>query len=351
LRRTDSVIDHLRTALAQSGFAHTQAEMRLLEDRGLAYWRIRLCGHGVLARIPKKSQMGLSAADNLAYQAACYARMAVSGHCPRLIDVVPPSESLPEGALIIEEISGRLPRLPADLSALVLAFARIHGLPVPAPSERPPLWGDADPFAELAKEIREQAAFITRAEIGADSLLLLQQDLRRLEKDVNRTERPPIRLISFDAHPENFLIREDGSAVLVELEKARYSYPPLDLADATLYTSTTWDAATRAELRVDQTAGAYRDWAIALGQDAHAYRDWLIPLRRAMWLRSITWCAKWRVLSRQNPPNGNLGAEWSPGWRAASRVAHVRDRVDTYLAPNIIARVRKELVVLDKLLT
>ena len=42
------------------------------------------------------------------------------------------------------------------------------------------------------------------------------------------------------------MMRVDGCAVLVDLEKCRYSYAQPDLAHATRYTSTTWDAASSA---------------------------------------------------------------------------------------------------------
>ena len=49
--------------------------------------------------------------------------------------------------------------------------------------------------------------------------------------------------------------------MLVDIEKARYSHPPLDLAHATLYTSTTWDVDSRAELTLcTRSTGFYEAW-------------------------------------------------------------------------------------------
>jgi rSAM/selenodomain-associated transferase 2 len=70
-----------------------------------------------------------------------------------------------------------------------------------------------------------------------------------------------VTLVAFDAHPGNFIVREDGRAMLVDLEKCRYSHPGLDLAHATLYTSTTWDVDGRCALTPAQVAGCYRAWA------------------------------------------------------------------------------------------
>jgi thiamine kinase-like enzyme len=153
---------------------------------------------------------------------------------------------------------------------------------------------------------------------------------------------PPRRLIAFDGHPGNFLVRSDGRAVLVDLEKARYSHPPLDLAHATLYTSTTWDVDVRAELTTAQVREAYDEWSrhVDIGE---ASRPWFVPLRAAMWLWSVTWCAKWRVLSPRAARAGSDGEDWSREHSSEALVAHVRDRVDCYLSPTAVERVVSEL--------
>lgn len=47
-------------------------------------WLTIMCvaGHGVLLRVPKQSQLGLSAASNLTYQAACFERAGPGATCP-----------------------------------------------------------------------------------------------------------------------------------------------------------------------------------------------------------------------------------------------------------------------------
>lgn len=346
-----SLTEGLRRALAAQKSPFAEAEMRVLNPAAFGDDRVRLCGCGVVARLPKPSRQGRSGAEILAHLVACFERADPSGHVPHLRAVLSPSEALPQGALIFEEITGRPVRLPADLTALALTLAHLHRLTVPAPDARAPLRADDDPFAVLVREVRTQARFLPQAGLGAESRAAIDQELRQLGEEATRSGRPPVRLISFDAHPGNFVIRGDGTAALVELENMRYSYPPLDLAHATLYTSTTWDVANYAELRVDRIAGFYRDWAMGFGRDAHVYRDWLLPLRRAMWLWSVTWCARWQVLSQLRPSESTDADGWSPGRGAGSLVAHVRDRAAHYLAPNIIGRVRKEFAVLKDLLT
>jgi hypothetical protein len=199
----------------------------------------------------------------------------------------------------------------------------------------------------LFEEIATQARHLTAARLDPEAAGAIAAEMAALARMVEAPARPPRTLITFDAHPGNFLIRPDGRAILVDLEKARYAYPPLDLAHATLYTSTTWDVASSAVLAVDDTAAAHRTWTTAMGAPAAAFGAWHVPLRRAMWLWSVTWCAKWRALSGAAVKPTTAGEDWSAGHSEAALVAHVRDRVDHYLSTQIIRRMRDEFAHLD----
>ena len=65
-----------------------------------------------------------------------------------------------------------------------------------------------------------------------------------------------------------------------------------------------------------------------------------------MWLWSVTWCAQWRVLSgrpsRDAARAKGSAEDWSGDNSAAALIAHVRGRVDHYLDPGIVARVRAD---------
>ena len=76
----------------------------------MAHAHFRLPG-GALARVPRWSQIGLDAAANLAHQATAFTRAAPSGHTPNLLGTLAPGPDLPMGALLVEEINGRPPRL------------------------------------------------------------------------------------------------------------------------------------------------------------------------------------------------------------------------------------------------
>lgn len=355
-----ALVAALRAGLRAIGSPWAALPLQPLADTGLAHLHLRLQGSPALLRVPKQSQMGLSAAANLAYEAACYARAWPSGHVPQGLGVLPPAPGLPRGALLVEAVAGRPARLPQDLPAIAAALAAVHALPLPSPGQAGPLLYPVDALADLRDEIERQAQYLPAAGLLAATRAAIDAGRARLARLCDAPARPPRGLIAFDAHPGNFLLRRDGRAVLVDLEKARYSHPPLDLAHATLYTSTTWDAASAAELDIDAVAGFYETWAahvssaavaatgatVAARAGMHAQRPWFVPLREAMWLWSLTWCAKWRVLSTQAADGAARGEDWSSERSSDALVAHVRSRVDCYLSADVVAQVRDELATL-----
>jgi hypothetical protein len=343
--RLAGVLRGLRAALAETPFA--DAALDPLRDKGLAHDHIRLLGTAWLARIPKQSQMDLPAAENLAYQAACFHRAGAGGHTPRLHQVLPPRPGLPQGALLVEEIHGRPARLPQDLPAIARALASLHALPRPPATA--PLLAPPDPLEAMRDEVATQGAYLAEARLAPATRALVERELAAFSALCAAPARPAACLISFDTHPGNFLIRPDGAAVLVDLEKARYGAPSLDLAHATNYTSTTWDVDSRAILSVEEIAAFYAAWEEAPGTPPA--RAWHLPLRRAMWLWAVTWCAKWRVLSAAPRRAGDTGAggeDWSAEASDAALIAHVRERVDHYLSPQAVSRCLDEFAALQR---
>ena len=341
------LIGALRASLREACPAYAGVPLQAMADKGLAHHHVRLVGTGVIARLPKPSQMGLGAQANLDYQAACFARASASGHAPTLHSMLAPTPTLPRGGLLVEEIHGSAARLPRDLPAIAMALAAIHSLPLPPPSQRAPLRDPADSLRALRTEIDAQAAHLESAPLEARSRQAIAAAFTRLDAAMDKLDLPQRRLISFDAHPGNFLLRDNGRAVLVDLEKARYGEPPLDLAHATLYTSTTWDVASYAELSVPQVMGAHDTWSRHF-EGAAAWRPWFVPLRAAMWLWALSWCAKWRALSGRDAVPGGDGEDWSQQQSADTLVRHVRERVDCYLSAYVIAEVDAEFVALER---
>lgn len=357
---TDSDLPHrilvaLQAARSPLADGLQVADIRALADTGLAHAHFLLGRHRVLARVPKQSQMQLQADRNLVYQQACFERAAPGGHSPALIGVLPVSANLPRGALLVEKIDGRPATLPGDLDAIMRALASIHALPLLPPERQAPLLAPQDPLAAMLDEIDSQANHLDTNGIHDDSRRAIRSTVADVRQQAGTMQRgndsavatvPVTTLVAYDAHPGNYLIRADGSAVLVDLEKARYGYPAVDIAHATLYTSTTWDIHQRVVLDVPTIAHAYRHWAGALGADkAGPASEWL-TLRKAMWLWSVTWCAKWKAQSQQSADLTRAGEDWSAQLSEDKLVAHVRDRVEHYLTPETIARVLAEFKLL-----
>ncbi|MEP4377782.1 MAG: phosphotransferase [Alphaproteobacteria bacterium] len=323
------------------------ADLHPLPDTGLAHDHVCIGDSGMLARVPKQSQLGLAAAENLDYQAACFVRASASGHAPHLHDKLSPDDKLTMGALIVDLVNGRPLSLPGDLAAMAECLAAIHALPLPLPEQRAPLKDPVDPMADTFMEIMTQAAYIATADLHPDAESQIREELQAAGATLARDARPPRTLIAFDAHPGNYLMTPDGRAMLVDLEKARYGAAAFDLAHATLYTSTTWDVDSHAVLDRDQVGAFHAAWLDAVPEDlAAATEPWLQPLRRMMWLWSVTWCAKWRVESRQAAEMGAASKtsteNWSAELSAEALVAHVAGRVADYLDPETITRVRAD---------
>ena len=243
---------------------------------------------------------------NLAYQSACFTRAAPSGHTPKLLGVLPPSGHLPRGALLVQEIVGRPARLPGDLSAIMEALASIHALALPDEVVRPPLLDPADSLRALLCEVDVQATHLDAANLATTSRAGIEEVRERVRAGTAVACDMPKRLIAFDAHPGNFLMRDNGVAVLVDLEKARYGVASLDVAHATLVTSTTWDVESSTVLSTAEVAGAYRHWALALGKaQVGEAADWVLA-RAAMWL----WSGLVRQVARPVAAVTTIGCGW-----------------------------------------
>lgn len=338
-------LDILRRALAADARLAPLADARLepLPGRSIAHAHVLVDGAAIdgltaLLRVQRVSQWGLAPEAQFAYEAAAFTRAAPSGVTPRLLGTLPLQDGLPMGALVVEYIKGPKPRLPRHLNRIAETLARVHALPVPAPEARAPLLVHDDPVAETLKAIREQAAFLREAGLAASAAAAIHAELASAEAGATIARPPPVlALTGSDTHPGNFLIEKAGRAVFVDLEKALYGNPAVDLAHATLYTSTMWDpdcAQRLAPAEVREFYAAY--FTAAPPALAEALRPWIKPLRRLVWLRTLTWCVRWRVLSRQR---GN----WSKDRLAPEHAAHIKRTVADYVSPDRIAAIREGL--------
>lgn len=336
-------LEALATELKRAGTAYR--ELTPMVDTGLAHdhvWIQRRGGDDWVARLPKQSQMNLPPEENLAYQAACYQRSNPGGHTPALHGVLPTSRVLPRGGLLVEAIRGRLAQLPEDLPAIAEALASLHRQPLPIAATRAPLLDPEDPWQAMVDEVRRQASWLGDAQLANKVTQRIKQELDLLPP---RLSDATPTLISFDTHPGNFLIRDDGRAILVDLEKCRYGLPGIDLAHTSLYTSTTWDLNSHAVLSLSEVINFYRRWQSAMNETPDT--DTLVACRRATWLWSLTWCAKWRAQHLNAKDAQQRGEDWSAELTDPALIDHVRDRVEHYLSLPIIDHVHSELQCLQ----
>ena len=317
-------------------------ELSILTGKGISHDHWRIGDSGLVLRIPRMSQWGMAPEEQLIYEATAFQRAAASGHCPALRDTVPVCETLPRGALIVDLVAGRPPRLPDDLAAIADAFIAIHRLPLPAPAAQPPLQSHHDPLAATLRVIEEQAAFLADTQLSDAARTAIGEELTWARDFAARGEPDiPLCLVGTDTHPGNFLIDRDGKAWFVDLEKALYGIPLIDLAHATLAVATGWDPDCAIRLTTDQVGAFYRHYLDRVDPArAAALAPWLLPVRRLTWLRTMTWFARWQ-------------AAWQDGGHPASRDAamtrHIAGHIAASFDTDAIAQARADWLETDLL--
>jgi aminoglycoside phosphotransferase (APT) family kinase protein len=313
------------------------ADLRPLPDKGVAHDHVLIGATGLMARVPRPTQFGPAAGDAyIRYQVESFRRASPSLHVPRLIAALAPAPGLPLGALVIEAVAGRPPRLPEDLPRIAEALARIHSLPVPPAAKRPPLQDHADPARGTLEVIERNARSLAAACADPGARAAIEQEIawaRSFAADSAGKDQP-VTLAMSDTHPGNFLIDAKGRAMFVDVEKAVYGSPAIDLAHATLYTSTVWDPDCGAVLNPDDVRGFYRGYLARIDPGlAQRLKPWLGPMRRLTWLRTTTWACRFKteVIDR--------GLAGDPASRYAR---HARECIQDYLSPATVARLRAE---------
>ncbi|GEM_PF-188464 len=344
--------------------------LEALETKGLAHDHIRIKGRGALLRVPRFGQFGDDAEANFIYQSTGFERCVASGRTPQLMGTLPLSETLPFGAFIVEEIIGRRPSLPQDMPALANCLAAVHALPMPPEDARAPLADHQDPVEELLRLIERHIKFVEPSGMPAMAREQVMKEMtwaRNFLAKVQDTQiKQPQTLVLTDTHPGNFLITAQGAAIAVDLEKTLYGAPAVDIAHASLFTSTTWDPEIGKALTVEEIGAFYRHYLNALrnlgaGDLAQQIRPWLLPMRRLTWLRTTSWFARWTAeikekdqtdtvslssspqdLASQNPPASQSAG--GPTLRSTDPtvMAAAQDRIAQCFNPRVIANIRME---------
>jgi hypothetical protein len=272
-------------------------DLEPLPQKGLVHSHWRIAGSGLLIRVPRAAH---NAADLLRCQATCFKRLERSARAPRLHAVIEPSDDLPGGALIVDEIGGHPPRLPRELSLIAETLAAIHSLPLPAPAERAPLPAPAEPFVATLGIIEANLPYVARAGVAPEAKRQIEEELAWARdfaaNGVQANGAAPLTLVASDAQPGNFVVTPIGHAILVDLERCAYGSPAIDVAHATLRPATRWDPDCDTVLARDEIVRFVRAYFTAAGpQFEGALRAWLVPMRRLTWLRTTLAFVRFRA--------------------------------------------------------
>jgi aminoglycoside phosphotransferase (APT) family kinase protein len=338
------VVDALLAALRERPLfsSLTVADLKPLPATGTAHGHVGL-PDGLLARVAYAHEGDLTSATRLATQAEAFRHLAPAGRTPRLHDLIDPRPGLPGGALIIDRIDGRTPHLPDDLGAMADTLARIHALPLPAADSLIPR--QKNPFLETLVAIEQNALrFLDKAVPDAGARAEIAEELRLLRgmapAIVQRGQ--PLTVALADTHPGNFIVGQGGIAWFVDLEKVHVGSPAIDLAHATLATSTLWHPDVGKVLSRDEIQRFYTLYLEKVGgRQAASLKPWLLPMRRLTWLRTTLFMARWRVQTR-GPRDPSDPTQWSDAGLEPAMKAHIDRRIDQCLRRDTIQSIRAE---------
>src|SRR5688500_11843893 len=170
----DTLLSALRERPAFS--ALIAADLKPLPATGTAHGHVGL-PNGLLARVAYAHEGDATAASRLATQAEAFCHLAPAGRTPRLHGVIEPRRGLPGGALIVDLIDGRAPRLPDALGLMADTLARIHALPLPAADSLIPR--QTNPFLETLAAVEQNAVrFLDKAVPEQDARAEIAEELR-----------------------------------------------------------------------------------------------------------------------------------------------------------------------------
>ena len=310
-----------------------------LPATGTAHGHVRL-RDGRLARVAYAYEDDPTAAVRLNLQAEAFRSLQPADRTPRLHDVVPPQPGLPGGALIVDFIEGHAPRLPHDLGAMAEALAKIHALPLPPASS--PIPRQKNPFLETLEAIELNAArFLDKAVSDAGSRAEIVEELGLIRGTMPAGPQP-LTVALADTHPGNFIVDRAGIAWFVDLEKVHVGSPAIDLAHATLPTSTLWHPDVGTLLSRDEVRSFYDSYLARLDRKtADMLSPWLLPMRRLTWLRTTLFMARWRVETRaaRDPSNPT---QWSDSGLDPKMKRHIDARIDQFFTRDAIRFIRSE---------
>jgi hypothetical protein len=164
-------------------------------------------------------------------------------------------------------------------------------------------------------------------------------------------QRPqPLTVALADTHPGNFIVGRGGIAWFVDLEiawfvdleKVHVGSPAIDLAHATLATSTLWHPDVGKVLSSAEVQRFYTLYLEKVGpRQAASLKPWLLPMRRLTWLRTTLFMARWRVQTH-SPRDPSDPTQWSDAGLEPAMKAHIDQRIDQCFRRDTIQSIRAE---------
>ena len=259
-----------------------------------------------------------------------------------------PRPGLPGGALIVDRIEGRAPILPDELGAMADTLVRIHSLPLPAAGSSIPR--QENPFLETwRRSSRTPCASSTRPCPSRRAC----RDHRGASPDARhgagrRQQAQPLTVALADTHPGNFIVDRDGRAWFVDLEKVHVGSPAIDLAHATLATSTLWHPDVGKVLSRTEVQGFYTLYLEKVGArqasaGALAAADASAYLASNHAVHGPLACADTRASRSRDP------TQWSDAGLAPAMKAHIDARIDQCFQRETIQSIRAEWISMDGL--
>jgi hypothetical protein len=313
-----------------------------LPATGTAHGHVRLAT-GLLARVAYAYDGDAAAGIRLHTQAAAFRYLEQAGRTPRLHEVMHPRPGLPGGALIVDFIDGHAPRLPGELGAMAETLARIHALPLPSVGS--PIPRQTNPFLETLEAIELNAMrFLDKAVTDPGARAEIAEELRLMRGMALALgkRQQPLCVALADTHPGNFIVDSSGIAWFVDLEKVHVGSAAIDLAHATLPTSTLWHPDVGRALTALQIRRFQDDYLGRIGKKkAEALRPWLVPMRRLTWLRTTLFMARWRVETRA-PRDPSNPTQWSDSGLDHKMKRHIDARIDQFFTREAIGFIRSE---------
>ncbi|QIN79763.1 phosphotransferase [Rubrobacter marinus] len=250
-------------------------------------------GQDLVARLVTGTQMGLPLGEQALYEHAALGLVAPSGVTPKPRLVDPEPDGLPYPLILEEFLPGRPLDYGKDLAAAARCVAGVHALGVP---DDHALQVHPDPAPAILEESRGLAEpYLGWDGAAGESKAGLRKGFRKVEGFLGQKglfAGDDLAIVNYDLNTHNFVVGDDGTAKLLDWEKARIAPRTQDLAHFLLPTTTLWRDDTAALLSDEEErefVRAYLEQAPAT--NTARFYEQLEAMKTIVSLRAVSWCA------------------------------------------------------------